>query len=176
MGSSPAVFADRCLQAVRCPPVKHAALIMRSTLGFLAALAVVWTIGAYLSQFEPMLGYGIAIGVTVLGVGMFLLSKLLGRFFKPMELPRLCVSDAAIWVGQPEAPSPSSSRVVTSEVEQVRVDRYTHRMSDNTTVQTCLYVESDDNRIRFTSRLFDNVEMEWIRDYLVHRLAGSQNV
>jgi hypothetical protein len=151
--------------------------------------------GALAYQIEPMAGY-LAAGMAILFIVMiFGVSRLLDGKRKN-EHGAICLNDERVWVERPEMARPQwietartalvnaiapDARTESLPLEsmprgavaRVRVDAYVSHDSHSAggAPHARLLIEADEARLEYIGTQFDAKKLEWVRDYLRHRLA-----
>ena len=101
------------------------------------------------------------------------------------RITRLMRRIASAFFGQdlPQGERPPET-LPRNSIEQIRVDTYTSHYSGSSsssghggsTIHDRLVIEGDDGRLSLIGTQFDKKKLEWVRDYLRHKLAGGSPV
>jgi hypothetical protein len=151
--------------------------------------------GALAYQIEPVAGYAAAAMAALFVLMIFGASRLLHGKASD-ERAAICLNVERIWVERPgmdapqwidaartalaEAIAPDAPReslplesMPRNAVQQVRVDVYVSHGSDSSggTPHARLLIEAEAARLEYIGTQFEGKKLEWVRDYLRHRLA-----
>lgn len=128
-------------------------------------LALPLAAGGILYQVNP--GIGIFAGIATAVLAFFILAFTWGdRLVNRFAPAGLCIGRGRVWIGGPE--DTPSVAIPSDAIQSVRLAR--RRSSQGATPGIGLIVEGASTRLELGGTTADREALEWIRDYLNHRL------